>query len=170
MAWLRRSLPKAARESVQIQTGEHVVTWSRSPIASGSAFLVATQKALYFDDHFPHGRVPWDAIAKANWDEPMLQLVLQPNGEATPSVVQVQLEEAGQMPTTVRERVTASILLQERVLLDGDKGALMVARKSSDTGEIRWNIVFDSGLDPQNPELRRRADEMVAGLSTQLGI
>ena len=170
MGWLRRSIPKGARQSVQLQPGEHIVTWSRSPTATGSAYLIATQKALYFDEHFAYGRVPWDAIAKVNWDEPMLQLVLQPNGMATPTVVQVQLDEEGQMPTTVRERVTSSIVLQERVLLEGQKGALMVARKGSDSGEIRWNIVFDSGLDPDNPELRRRADEMVAQLRAQLGI
>lgn len=170
MAWLRRAVPKVARASVQLEPGDHIVTWSRTPTVDGSAYLVATQRALYFDDHFGHGRIPWDAIVKANWDEPMLQLVIQPNGAGTPQVVQVQLDEEGQLPTTVRERVTASILLTERVLLEGNKGALLVARKNSDTGAIRWNVVFDSGLDPANPELRRRADDMVAALSTQLGI
>ncbi len=69
----------------------------------------------------------------------------------------------------MHDRVTASVLISERVDLGNGAGALMVARRSDDD-EVRWTIVFDSGLDASDPALREAADAALARLREALGI
>ena len=38
------------------------------------------------------------------------------------------------------------------------------------TTDLRWSVVFDAGLDPSDPQLRVRADDVLAGLRTSLGV
>lgn len=158
-----RSMPKELRGRVRLPQGERVVTYAET---NTGELLVATQKALYFADE----RVPWDLVGRANWVEPNLDVVFQHVPGGPTSNVHFALTNSGELPTALRERVTASIVIQERVLLDGEKGALMIARKGVDDGEIRWSVVFDEGLDPNNPVLRQRADEMLALMRGQFGI
>ncbi len=70
----------------------------------------------------------------------------------------------------MRERVTASIVIQHHALLDGDLGARFVARRVPGSVDLRWSVVFDAGLDPRSPDLRRRADTALAELRTSLGV
>ena len=78
--------------------------------------------------------------------------------------------DLGRLPEVVRERVTASIVIQHHVELVGERGARLLARRVPGTTDLRWSVVFDAGLDPADPELRRRADEALAVLRTSLGI
>jgi hypothetical protein len=70
----------------------------------------------------------------------------------------------------IRERVNASIVVQRRIELVGERGARFVARREPGTTDLRWSVVFDAGLDPSDPELRRRADEALAALRVSLGV
>lgn len=163
MGIFSRSIPRDVRDHSHIRAGERIVAFGRTQ--SGEV-LVATERALYLDDT----RIPWDLVSRANWVEPVLEVVYQTEPGSSVTAALFTLSEVGQLPTTIRERVTASIVIQERVLLEGNKGALMVARKGSDDNEIRWSVVFDDGLDPHNPVLRQRADEMLAVMRGQFGI
>lgn len=167
-----RPAPKAVLAAVTLEPHEKVVCWGRGPgtTPDSSTYVVATDKALYLDGRFGNRRLPWSSINKANWDEPMLELVVQTSPGGTAEAISIRLDEPGHMPTTVRERVTATIVVQERVLLEGDKGALMVARKNFDDDQVRWSVVLDKGLDSTNPVIRQRADDMLAELRTQFGI
>ena len=47
--------------------------------------------------------------------------------------------------------------------------ARAVARRGPDDA-IRWTVVFDSGLDPSDPALRRLADDALAHLRAVMGV
>jgi hypothetical protein len=52
----------------------------------------------------------------------------------------------------------------------GERGARFVARRVAGSSELRWSVVFDVGLDPADPDLRRRADAILGELRTSLGV
>ena len=148
--------------------GERVLAWM--PV--GASSLVATDLALML----PNGaegdlRVPWDRVLRASWEPEVFELTAQPVDGGRPVVTRVRIEgEPGVLPEVVRERVTASIVVQHHAVLDGERGARFIARRVPGSADLRWSVVFDAGLDPSDPQLRVRADDVLAGLRTSLGV
>jgi hypothetical protein len=110
----------------------------------------------------------WDRIESAAWDEPLLDLVI--NDEHGSRLEQLRLDRAGDLPAAVHDRVTASVVTSERWELADGRFATFAARRRSSDGEIHWTVVFDSGLDPNDPDLRAAADAIVNELRQSLGI
>ena len=69
------------------------------------------------------------------------------------TVHEVRIADPGRLLQLVRERVTASVLLQRRIVLPGSrKGLMVVARRSPHRdGEISWAVEYDVGVDPADP-------------------
>ena len=148
--------------------GERVLAW----MAVGASSLVATDLALML----PNGaegdlRVPWDRVLRASWEPEVFELTAQPVDGGRPVVTRVRIEgEPGVLPEVVRERVTASIVVQHHAVLDGERGARFIARRVPGSTDLRWSVVFDAGLDPADPQLRRSADDVLETLRTSLGV
>lgn len=148
--------------------GERVLAW----LAVGSSSLVATETALLLptgvaDDD----RVPWDRVVRVSWEPDVLEVTAQERAGGRPVVLRVRFEgDPSPLPEVVRERVTSSIVVQHHVELVGERGARLIARRVPGATDLRWSVVFDAGLDPSDPDLRRRADEALAGLRASLGV
>lgn len=168
MPKLTGRLPGSVIAMLHIGPGERVVAWGSSPgtDATQTLFAAATDKALYLQA--TGDRLPWDRISKAIWDDPLLELLVA-GDEGQPRLLRVRVEDARDLPAAVHDRVTASVLVSERVDLGNGAGALMVARRADDD-EVRWTVVFDSGLDASDPALRAAADAALARLREALGI
>ncbi len=168
MPKLTGRLPGAVIAMLRIEPGERVVAWGSSPGADATQtmFAAATDKALYLQA--TGDRLPWDRISKATWDDPVLELVVAAEGGQS-RLLRLDVEDARDLPAAVHDRVTASVLISERVDLGNGAGALMVARRTDDD-EVRWTVVFDSGLDVADPALRAAADAALARLRETLGI
>ena len=81
------------------------------------------------------------------------------------------LDDPGQLLPFVRERVTASVVLQRRVAVRGRLGLLVVARRAPNgTGDLTWAYDLDAGLDPDDPEVRAMADRGVRSAAEELGL
>jgi hypothetical protein len=169
MPKLTGRLPGAVIAMLGILPGERVVAWGSGPGAdpTQTLFVAATDKALYLQA--TGDRLPWDRISKATWDEPQLEVVVDGGPGQPPRLVRVRVEDSRDLPAAVHDRVTASVLVSERVDLGNGAGALMVARRG-DTDEVRWTVLFDSGLDASDPALREAADAALARLRESLGI
>ncbi len=71
----------------------------------------------------------------------------------------------------VRERVTASVVLQRRVTVRGAQGLFVVARRAPNgDSAITWAYELDAGLDPDDPEVRRLADLGLRAAAEELGL
>ncbi len=163
-----RGVPKDVLARLAIPDGEHVVAWANGvsgPSADGT-HVVATDRALYGVGE----RLPWDRISRAQWDEPLLEVVVLDGNDQPGRLVRVRLAVGSQLPAAVHAKVTESVVVSERLVLDGGGGALAVARRGSDDDRIRWSIVFDAGLDPTDPALRAQADQALARLRDSLGV
>ena len=69
----------------------------------------------------------------------------------------------------VRERVTASIVLQRRVPVRGKLGLTVIGRRSPAGGPVTWMHAYDAGLDPDDPEVAAVADRALAGAQAEVG-
>ncbi len=166
----RRFPDEFADLAAQIPSSERLLAWTYGPATPAiqeQTLVVATDRALY-----PFGyaeRVPWETVMRAVWDDPIQEVVTN-DGVGGVNVLRVTLDDAGSIPQVVFERVMATIVVQRHVEFSGKLGATFLARRVPASDEIRWEVVFDQGLDPADVELRERADEELAALRSSLGI
>ena len=167
MRWRREVDPRVS----QVLTGapgERLLAWG---VLVDGAIVVCTDLALHIPEQ---GRVPWDLVVRAAWSEEFLDIVIQP-APGTPSrALRLRFEEPGQVPSVVKERVQWTVVASHPAELahpDGRHGlAMLNARRSPDTGEVRWAVVFDPALDPGDAGWRSAADAALSDLRGQLGV
>lgn len=169
---LRRSVPAEARASADLRPGERPIAWAAGARTREGepTYLVATDRALHVGPWAAPSRIPWDLVVKAAWEEPVLDLLVQSRPGAPARPLRLRVEDPRDLPVVVHERVMASVVVQRHVVLRGDLGARVVARRGSDDGAVRWSVVFDPGLDPRDPALRAAADEALAELRSHVVI
>jgi hypothetical protein len=81
------------------------------------------------------------------------------------------LPDPGPLLPMVRERVTASVLLQRRVEVSGRRGLTIVARRAPrGTGEVVWAYELDPGLEPDDSAVRRAAEEALRDAMAEIGL
>ena len=154
-----------------ISNNERIIAWgigTSSP--EEPTYVVATDEALY--DQRGSARYPWADVIKGTWQEPQFVLTLDSGPGTGPAQVAIRVDDPRDLPAAVRDRVTDTVVVSEYVDLGEEAGAQLVARRDPGAGleGIRWSIVFDSGLDPSDPDLRARADRALADLRASLGI
>ncbi|WP_162602268.1 hypothetical protein [Nocardioides daejeonensis] len=130
--------------------------------------VVGSRRALYLGEH----RVPWEQVHRADWDPEEERLAVSEVGEfgrERPVHVLV-LTQPGRLLELVRERVTATMLVQRHVPIVGDKGVFVIARRASDGSGVTWYLDFQPGVDPADPEVRRAAREALAAVRDDVGM
>jgi hypothetical protein len=165
MRWPRRTtkIPDEVRTSLGLAPGERVLAEAR---LSAGSWLVASDRGLVG----PELRLDWSSITHAQWYD----------GESALSVTWVdekgalhdrmlRVEEAGQLPETVHERVTATILLSRRVRAAGSRGVLVVARRQPGSDDLLWQLVPDPGVDATAPDVQARVAAVMRQLAAELG-
>jgi hypothetical protein len=69
----------------------------------------------------------------------------------------------------VRERVTASIVLQRWVPVRGRQGLTVIARRSPVGGPVAWMHAYDEGVDPSDPAVVAVAEQALAQAQVEVG-
>jgi len=150
---------------VPTAAGEKVLAWSRT---TDDDVVAGTRDAL----HLPGGhRVPWERVETADWDEESSTLhVVEVGDPVARAEHRLSLGEAGLLLSLVRERVTASIVLQRHVALAGRHGFFVIARRPpAGEREITWTLRHDAGIDPDDPEVRRAAADALERARGDIG-
>jgi hypothetical protein len=159
MSFLRR-LPADVRKSLALAPGERVLSFA---VAASHGHVVATNLAL----HLPDGvRLPYESIDRAAWDEHGRLTVLTTSGAQH----QILVEEPRLVPETVRERVNSTSVVNEHVNLPGKGGVRLVARRPPGGEVLGWTLVFDDGLDPNDPGVRAQAEQALEGVRRSMGV
>ena len=156
---LRRSAP------VEVAAGEKVLAWA--PAVDGA--VAGTRAALYL----PGGRrIPWEQVEAADWDldsETLRVSEVGSWGEPRPTH-SVVLTDPGRLLELVRERVTASVVLQRHVPIRGRRGLRVIARRApAGEREVSWLFEYDEGIDPEDPFVEHAAQEALAAARDELG-
>lgn len=131
--------------------------------------LAGTRSALYLGDH----RVPWHLVEASDWDrddETWRVSEVGTFGQPRPEHTFV-LSAPGAFLELVRERVSATVVLQRHVGVHGKRGLWVIARRApaGDT-PLTWVYEYDAGVDPFDPAVRRAAAQALSEAKAEVGL
>jgi hypothetical protein len=118
-------------------------------------------------------RIPWQRVERADWDRDAERLDVTEVGEfgQVRPEYSFDIDDPGLLLELVRERVTASVVLQRRVPVEGKKGLFVIARRAPHgDGEPTWAYEFDAGVDPSDPAVMAAAERGLKAASEELGL
>lgn len=157
--------PDAVRRAA-VGPGEKVLA---GVVAGDGTVLVGTRDALYVGDR----RIPWETVERADWESEDRTLTITEVGswgERRP-VYTVVVDEPGRFLPLVRERVTASVVLQRHVPVNGRRGVFVIARRAPRGDQpLTWVYEFEEGVDPDDPIVRAAAEEALASARDEVGL
>ena len=116
-------------------------------------------------------QIPWETVEDAAWKQDDARLRFTETGqygEPRPSY-SFEVEDPALLLQLVRERVTASVVLQRRVPVRGKLGLTVIARRSPVGGPVAWMHAYDAGLDPADPEVAAVADRALEQAQAEVG-
>ncbi len=150
-------LPRDVRRSLPLAGGERVLTSGGD--RAGCPVVATTERLLLRDGEDGWESLPWHQILRAQWESGDDRFVLEVLDESTGQALvrPVDLAEPAKLPETVRERVTATIVVSQHVRLAGRQGVRLVARRVPRQLDLEWQLVFDQGLDPADPHVQEQA-------------
>jgi hypothetical protein len=139
--------------------------------ATEHGWLAGTRAELVIAEGDDPRRVPWEVVEDADWDLDASRLTVREVGSygeqrASYSFV---VAEPGRLMELVRERVTASVVLQRRVSVHGRRGFAVIARRNPAGGPLRWMHEYDEGVDPADPEVARLAEAALRAARAEIG-
>lgn len=175
MRLLRRSEqpPAVIVESAGLQRREKVLAFAQDPGSDQKErWLLGTRLALYLVTAGEGTvRLPWETVQAADWDQDAETLTVSEVGEygAARAAYVFSLEAPVLLLQLIRERVTASVVLQRGYLVDGKTGFKVIGRRSPNGGPIAWMHEYDAGIDPESPEVRAAAEEALVRARADVG-
>jgi hypothetical protein len=124
-------------------------------------------------------QVPWEEIDKAEWDRDTSRFTLLMVG--APAPVHTRFENADDLLTVLRERVTTSVVAVRTIPLDdaavvarvggilpGD--AIVTVRRRAADRSLFTQVAFSAPLDPSLPEVRLAGEATAAMARAELGV
>ena len=116
-------------------------------------------------------KIPWETVEDAAWDQEDARLrvtEIGQYGEPRPTH-SFEVQDPALLLQLIRERVTASIVLQRRVPVRGKLGLTVIARRSPVGGPVAWMHAYDAGVDPADPEVVAVADQALEQARVEVG-
>lgn len=177
---MRRSPRQAgpAREVLaraDLRAGERVLAATAYSAPEPGGWLLGTRLALLaLPAEGEVARTPWEQVHDAGWDLETGVLTVSEVGEygAQRPVRRFTIDEPGRVLELVRERVSASLVMQRRVTVAGAQGLSVIARRppagSGESGGLSWYVDFDNELDPSDPVVRDLAAKGLAAARAEV--
>ena len=162
---MRRSL-RRARPSIEVGAGESVLAWAE---ATDGTVVAGTRDAIYVGAE----RLPWEQVEAAEWDRDEDLLRISEVGTWGEERVEhaFSFDHPRRLLELVRERVTASIVLQRHVVVAGRRGLRVIARRApSGSGGVQWIYEYDEGVDPDDPTVRDAARSALEAMRRDVGL
>jgi hypothetical protein len=172
----RNPFRRAVRVPVEVVSAASLAPGER--VLAGTAggedvWLLGTHEALHVVCSGEVTRIPWERVERADWDRDGERLVVTEVGEFGRVRPQhgFSVAEPGVLLELVRERVTASVVLQRRVPVAGERGLRVIGRRSPvRSGEVSWAVEFDPGVDPEDPAVTEAAEAALRAAQADLGL
>lgn len=160
--------PELVVESARLRRGEKVLAFAQA----GDRWLLGTRLAFVVVEPGQEPvRFGWENVQAADWDQESSTLTVSEVGrfgEPRASYV-FALENPALLLQLVRERVTASVVLQRGYLVDAKKGFKVIGRRSPAGGPISWMFEYDAGIDPDSPEVAAAAADALVRARADVG-
>jgi hypothetical protein len=164
----RRKPPAKLRPA--LERAERVLAWAQTADDASHAVVVTTL-GLWLPGQ---PRLGWHQIHKATWSGSRLTVIPSvPVGDgvamegsaytvmADDAALHVSLTDPGNVPFTVRQRVTKSVAYTAHYPLPAG-GVRVVARRVAGVDGVVWHVRYDDGTDATDPEVVAVTAEIVA--------
>lgn len=144
MRWRKQPLDPEVQMRLVLLPKERIIAW----VDDGAGRpIVASETALHLQRVPPdYARIGWDQIEQAAYEAGVLSVTLTPDLDS--ATLRVPVGEDRELPVAVRDRVTASIVVDRFVPLEGEAGVRIVGRRAAD-GSITWRTDLDPALERQ---------------------
>jgi hypothetical protein len=154
----------------RLPRGEKVLA---SAVAADGTWVLGTRRSLVVLPVDAQPRlIPWEQVEDAAWEQDGTRLRITEigqYGEPRPAYALVMDDHPALLLQLVRERVTASVVLQRWVPVRGRAGLTVIGRRSPAGGPIAWMHAYDRGLDPDDPEVVVVADLALLQAQAEVG-
>lgn len=163
----RGGVPADVRTRAGLSRGEKVLAHAES---TDGTWLLGTRRHLIAVGS-ASSRVPWEGIEDAAWDQETSRLRVTETGqygEPRPTH-SFHMEDPALLLQLVRERVTASIVLERRAPVRDKLGLTVIGRRSPVGGPVAWMHAYDPGLDPADSEVATVAEAALAAARAEVG-
>ena len=153
---------RRTRPSVEVASGETTLV---AALTADGRPVAGTRDALYLPF-----RIPWERVEAADWDSETSTLRVSET-DSEPFAVVLEPDEPRRLLELIRERVTASVVLQRHVSVTGSRGLRVIARRAPGRRDnLLWATRYDDGVDPDDPDVRRLAAETLALAKSDVGL
>ncbi|MCO5323674.1 MAG: hypothetical protein M9946_03675 [Nocardioidaceae bacterium] len=160
-------LPRRVLELLEIPRGDQALAAAQ---ARDGRWLIGTRGRLFVVATSVRD-LGWDQIEDASWngESGVLSIrLLAPYGEPT-ETISFELDDSARLLQLIRERITASIIVQRRGEVSPGSGFRVLARRNPVSGPLVWMTVFDEGLDPESPQVKAAVEEALQVAQHELG-
>jgi hypothetical protein len=158
--WVRAQVPDRPLAAAAVRTGGWL-------LGTREELRLVTEDAGVVVD------LRWERVHRADWDADSTTLhVEQVEAYGEPvRPLSFELEDPAQLLQLIRERVTASVLVQRRVLVEKRRGLSVIGRRApSGRGEVIWAYELDAGVDPADPLVMAAAELGLREAQESLGL
>lgn len=163
-------LRRERRPEVEVAAGERLLAWAET----AEGVIAGTRDALYLPAVAGRGwlRVPWEEVEAADWDGEAdllrVRLVAQ-WGERRPEHTWA-VQSPGRLLELLRERVTASVVLQRHIPVLGARGVRVIARRApSGDRPLGWFVEYDDGVEPADPVVAAAVEAALSEARAEVG-
>ncbi|GAA1968816.1 hypothetical protein GCM10009798_31790 [Nocardioides panacihumi] len=146
---------------MSVATGERVL--ASAPLIGGEGVVAGTREALYVADR----RLPWEQVEAASWDQDSSVLTVSEVGAG--AVHRLAVDSPVRLLQLVRERVTASVVLQRAVPLPLGSARVVARRAGGGNRDVTWFVEYDALADPDDPAVVALVRAALASARDDLG-
>lgn len=160
--------PDLVVEAAGLGRGEKMLAFAQD----GTRWLLGTRLALVVVEPGQEPvRLGWETVQAADWDQEASTLTVSEVGKygSPRASYAVTLEAPTLLLELIRERVTASVVLQRGYPVVGKKGFKVIGRRSPAGGPIIWMHEYDAGIDPEDPAVAAAAEEALQSARADVG-
>ena len=172
MRFLDRSgrVPADVLARADLPRGEKVLAHT---VANDGTWLLGTRLHLVVvgDADAAAVQIAWESVEDASWEQEASRLrvtEIGQYGEPKPTHSFI-VSDPALLLQLVRERVTASVVLQRWVPVRAKVGLTVIGRRSPVGGPIAWMHAYDAGVDPSDPEVAAVAEQALAQAQVEVG-
>jgi hypothetical protein len=159
---LGRTVPDAVR-AVDLDPGERRLAWGTTTAGKP---VVATDLGLRLPG-VP--RLDWADVERASWRRPTLAVIRVSAVDGAGPRWELELADERGLADVVRAKVTASVAWSDHVRLAPAGGVRLVGRRRPGRELLDWQLVFDAGTDPDDPQLRAQAEAVLHDVRRRIG-
>lgn len=169
----RERPPAVVVEAAGLARGEKVLAHAQDRTEASERWLLGTRNALLVVRPGAETiRLAWEQVQAAEWDAEESTLTISEIGEygRPRATYEFSFDNPARLLQLVRERVSASVVLQRSYRVHGRKGFTVIGRRAPEgRGPITWMHEYDAGVDPDALEVVAAAEQALERARADVG-